>query len=230
MSIYITGDVHGDFLELQQWCSVMKPRGNDIIVILGDVALNYFGDDKDYQRKKLVNTFGPEIFCIHGNHEMRPEDAGGYTLIDWHGSKAWQQPEFPNLIFAKDGEIYELAGKKVIVLGGAYSVDKNLRLLRGYKWFPNEQPSDEIKRFAERQLTDAGWKVDAVFSHTCPYKYRPLEAMLHGLDQSKVDTSTEEWLDQLESRLDYQKWYCGHWHINKRIDKMEFLFHDVRLF
>lgn len=230
MSIYITGDVHGDFSELQQWCSVMKPRKRDIIVILGDVALNYFGDDRDYQRKKMVNTIGPEIFCIYGNHEMRPEDAGGYELIDWHGGKAWIQPEFPNLIFAKDGEIYELAGKKVIVLGGAYSVDKEIRILRGYQWFSNEQPSDEIKTYAEKQLTDAGWKVDAVFSHTCPYKYRPLEAMLHGLDQSKVDTSTEEWLNQIESRLEYKKWYCGHWHINKRIDKVEFLFHDVRLF
>ena len=230
MSIYITGDVHGDFSELQQWCSTMKPRKKDIIVILGDVALNYFGDDRDFQRKKLVNAFGPEIFCIHGNHEMRPENADGYNLIDWHGGKAWIQPEFPNLIFAKDGEIYELAGKNVIVLGGAYSVDKQIRILRGYHWFQNEQPSNEIKRFAEKKLADADWKIDAVFSHTCPYKYRPLEAMLHGLDQSKVDTSTEEWLDQIENRLDYQKWYCGHWHINKRIDKMEFLFHDVRLF
>lgn len=53
--------------------------------------------------------------------------------------------------------------------------------------------------------------------------------MLHGLEQSKVDTSTEEWLDKIEDRLDYQKWYCGHWHINKQIDKMEFLFHDIRL-
>ena len=24
--------------------------------------------------------------------------------------------------------------------------------------------------------------------------------------------------------------YCGHWHINKLIDKMEFLFHDVQLY
>ena len=23
----------------------------------------------------------------------------------------------------------------------------------------------------------------------------------------------------------YKAWYCGHWHINKRIDKMHFLFH-----
>ena len=54
--------------------------------------------------------------------------------------------------------------------------------------------------------------------------------MLPNLDQKTVDATTEEWLDQIEERLEYRKWYCGHWHINKRIDKMEFLFHDVRLF
>lgn len=230
MSVYITGDVHGDFSELQQWCYAMRPKKKDIIVILGDVALNYFGDWRDHIRKKLANALGPEIFCIRGNHEMRPEDAGCYELIDWHGGKVWRQPEFPNLIFAKDGEIYELGGKKVIVLGGAYSVDKYYRLDYGYRWFPTEQPSDEVKKFAEDQLARAGWKVDVVFSHTCPYKYRPMEAMLPDLDQKTVDTTTEEWLDQIEERLKYRKWYCGHWHINKRIDKIEFLFHDVRLF
>lgn len=230
MSVYITGDVHGDFSELQQWCYAMQPKKKDIIVILGDVTLNYFGDWRDHNRKKLANALDPEIFCIHGNHEMRPEDAGYYELIDWHGGKVWRQPEFPNLIFAKDGEIYELDGKNVIALGGAYSVDKYYRLAYGYRWFPTEQPSDEIKKFAEDQLARAGWKVDAVFSHTCPYKYRPVEAMLPNLDQKTVDTTTEEWLDQIEERLDYRKWYCGHWHINKRINKIEFLFHDVRLF
>lgn len=74
MSIYITGDVHGDFSELQQWCCAMESKKSDIIVILGDVALNYFGGWKDYKRKKKANALGLEIFCIHGNHEMRPED------------------------------------------------------------------------------------------------------------------------------------------------------------
>lgn len=52
MSIYITGDVHGDFSELQQWCCTMESKKSDIIVILGDVALNYFGGWKDYKRKE----------------------------------------------------------------------------------------------------------------------------------------------------------------------------------
>ena len=126
------------------------------------------------------------------HRNIQPEDAGCYELIDWHGGKAWWQPEFPNLIFAKDGEIYDLDGKKVIVLGGAYSVDKYYRLAHDYQWFLNEQPSAEIKKFAEEQLARVNWKVDAVFSHTCPYKYRPLEAMIHGFDQSTIDTTTEE--------------------------------------
>lgn len=46
------------------------------------------------------------------------------------------------------------------------------------------------------------------------------------IDQSTVDDSTERWLDEVEESLDYNIWMCGHWHINKRIDKMHFLYHD----
>lgn len=47
------------------------------------------------------------------------------------------------------------------------------------------------------------------------------------IDQSTVDASTEKWLDQIEATVPYGTWLCGHWHINKRIDKMQFLYHDV---
>ena len=70
-------------------------------------------------------------------------------------------------------------------------------------------------------------KIDIVFSHTCPKKYIPVEALLKGLNQATVDGTTEEWFDKIEDSLDYKAWYCGHWHIDKRIDKMHFLFHSV---
>ena len=31
-----------------------------------------------------------------------------------------------------------------------------------------------------------------------------------------VDKSTEEWLEQIDKKLDYRKWYAGHYHIEKK--------------
>ena len=46
------------------------------------------------------------------------------------------------------------------------------------------------------------------------------------IDQSTVDDSTERWLDKIEDAIDYKALFCGHWHVDKRIDKMHFLFHS----
>ena len=126
----------------------------------------------------------------------------------------------------KDGEIYDLDGKTAIVIGGAYSVDKDYRLLAGYSWFPDEQPSDEIKKYVEEQLEREAWDVDVVLSHTTPLKYEPVEVFMSGVDQSKVDKSTENWLDKIEDRLSYKKWYCGHYHTEKKIDNLEIMFEN----
>lgn len=55
------------------------------------------------------------------------------------------EPEFPNILFAKDGEIYDFDGNKAIAIGGAYSVDKEYRLIVGAHWFCDEHPSDTKK-------------------------------------------------------------------------------------
>lgn len=142
----------------------------------------------------------------------------------------YYEEEYPDLLFAKDGEVFDLDGKKAIVMGGAYSVDKMIRLMYGYGWWPDEQPSEEIKRDVERKLDELGWKVDVVLSHTTPLKYEPVEVFLKGIDQSKVDKSTEEWLDGIEDKLDYGKWYCGHYHTEKKIDRVEIMFENFDVF
>lgn len=55
-----------------------------------------------------------------------------YKLQEWNGGKVWVEEAYPNILFAKDGEIYDIAGMKTIVIGGAYSVDKFYRLSKGY--------------------------------------------------------------------------------------------------
>lgn len=65
-----------------------------------------------------------------------------------------------------------------------------------------------------------------VLSHTCPLRYEPTEVFLPFIDQSTVDKSTEIWLGKIESRLHYQRWYCGHYHVTKQVDNLRFLFED----
>ena len=65
-----------------------------------------------------------------------------------------------------------------------------------------------------------------VLSHTTPLKYEPVEVFMSGVDQSRVDKSTEEWLNHIEEKLSYQKWYCGYYHTEKKIDKLEIMFEN----
>ena len=167
------------------------------------------------------------MLCIHGNHEIRPASIPSYRTKQWNGGTVWVEEAFPRLLFAMDGEIFDLEGLRHLVIGGAYSVDKFYRLARGYGWWPDEQPSQEIKDKVIQTLDACGWQVDTVLSHTCPYPYEPREAFLPMIDQSTVDDSTEKWLEEIERKLKYDHWFCGHWHIDKHIDRMHFLFHSV---
>lgn len=133
-------------------------------------------------------------------------------------------------MFAKDGEIYNFNNKKVLVIGGAYSVDKHFRLARGYNWYESEQPNEEIKNKVNKVLNVQNNEVDIILSHTCPYKYLPREMFLERIDQSTVDNSTELFLDEIEKTTNYKKWYCGHYHTDKKVDKIIFMFDVIEKF
>ena len=186
MAVYVTGDTHGDFRQIGDFCSVMGTKRDDVMIVLGDAGLNYFGDERDIARKTGVSRTRMTYLMIHGNHEMRPATVDRYRRVQWNGGMVYQEERFSNLLLVKDGELYRLGGKDVLAIGGAYSVDKEYRLRMGYRWFSDEQPSDEIKEYVEQQLDKTGWKVDAVLSHTFPRKYEPVEHFMSGIDQSKV--------------------------------------------
>lgn len=222
--IYYIGDIHGIPWKITSFCKKVKTPETDTIIILGDVGANYYGDLRDAECKWHLNRIKPTVLCIHGNHEMRPNSIPTYKTKEWHGSLVWYEEDYPNLLFVKDGEIFDIEGINHIVIGGAYSVDKLYRVARGYGWWEDEQPSDEIKAYVEVQIEKNCF--DVILSHTCPLKYEPVEMFLSMIDQTTVDKSTEIWLDSIEYRVKYKAWFCGHWHTNKRIDKMYFLYGD----
>lgn len=46
----------------------------------------------------------------------------------WNEGIVYVEEQYPNILFAKDGEIYNFNGKKVMPIGGAYSIDKYYRI------------------------------------------------------------------------------------------------------
>ncbi len=228
--IYITGDTHRDFTRILFLTYQNKTTIDDIIIILGDAGINFYDKATDDTLKKQLSQEPITFFCIHGNHEKRPQTINTYKEKQFKGGTVYYEEEYPNLLFAKDGEIYNFNNKKVLVIGGSYSVDKEYRQALGYGWWEDEQPSKEIKNRILKAIKKNKNEVDIVLSHTCPYKYLPYEVFLPGIDQSTVDQSTEKFLDDIENTLNYKKWYCGHYHTEKIVDKIEFMFESVKEF
>lgn len=226
--IYVIADPHREFEDILDFCKENHTSTEDILIILGDAEINYYLDYRDSKLKEELSQCPITFFSVYGNHEERPEYVFGYQEKSWHGGKVYYQDVYPNLLFAKDGEIYDFAGKKAIVIGGAYSVDKYYRVKNQEPWFCTEQPPEKIKAYVEAQLEKYGWKVDYVFSHTVPLKYVPERKLLPFICQEEVDKSTEEWLDRIEGRLDYGRWYCGHYHCDMEIDRVRILYWQIK--
>lgn len=140
MHFYITGDTHGDFRRIEQFCLENDTTVEDVMIILGDAGINYHLDSRDNELKEELSQLDITLFCIHGNHEARPWEAGDYDEKEWNGGIVYVEEQYPNLLFAKDGEIYYYNDRSVIVIGGAYSVDTYYRLNNGLMWFDTEQP------------------------------------------------------------------------------------------
>ena len=244
---YITGDKHRHFDRLIEFCKDNQLRKKDVIVILGDSGFNYYGDERDDKLKAQLREIGVTLFCLHGNKENRPENIPTYGIQTFCGGIVYYEPRYPNIFFAKDGEVYDFNGKKFMVVGGAHSVDKIRCLEEDLPFWEDEMPSDEIKELVEARLKMLNNKVDGFLTHTCPISCLPTEMFIStkraAEDQKMakqkrkkkkpirypidVDRSTEEWLERLMQNNAHEIWYCGHYHVDKTLGKVRMLHREI---
>lgn len=225
--VFITGDTHGNFERIKYFCQDNHTTKDDVMIILGDAGINYYLNRKDKRLKEWLSQLPITLFSIRGNHEERPENIITYEIREFWSGQVYVEPEYPNFIFAKDGEIYNINGNKCLVIGGAYSVDKFYRLSMGYRWFKDEQLSTYERAEIEKKVIENDYKFDYIFSHTCPYNTRPTHLFLEGIDQSTVDSSMEEWLQEIADKIDFKKWYFGHFHDDWGNGKYQMLYENV---
>ena len=224
-------DTHGGFAaitrisDIQQNMPEYKPE-ETMIVILGDCSLNFWLNNTDKKYKKLLNSMNYHIYCVRGNHEQRPELIKNMVLVNDENvnNVVYMEEAFPNIRYFIDGKIYNLLEYKCLVIGGAYSIDKYLRV-EGMSWWPQEIPSHVEVEEGLTNLEKVEYNVDYVLTHTCP------SHLINELVEGAEPEPTNKILDGFNDLMQYQNWFFGHWHFDHYFknpnSKFKCLYNDV---
>jgi len=225
--VFVTGDIHGDMNDLTSRVAYIgDATKDDLLILLGDIGFFYsvfFGkQNKDFERQKFAAELPITLLCVQGNHEQ-PFKEMAAERIKLLGGDGY---ESNGIYFAANGTTLNINGRKCLVIGGAYSVDKPWRLERGHGWWDGEELSGaELEGIFEAVK---GQKFDWILTHTCPLNFMPREMFLSYFDQSKVENRTENALQRIHDAIDFERWYCGHFHTDKVDGKVELFYRSVK--
>ena len=206
--LIIVGDTHGEFEGLNRILREVRPEN---AIVAGDFGFWKAGDfDMRPARKWLHSSLEnprTRVYFCDGNHE-------NHARLREFASRA--RPGRPvrirqGLWYMPRGCIAEIAGRRILFAGGAYSIDKDYRT-PGKTWFPEE---DLTPAEARRILSQPGLRdVDMVVSHTCPEECLGDVCRACGLEREWIENDcSEKSLSLLLPALPaVRDWYFGHWH------------------
>lgn len=204
--IYVTGDMHGEHGKLLAAEKEVSLQEGDLLIVCGDFGY-IFKDNKQEQLFLDEIETRPYTLCfVDGNHENF-EALYRYPQQDWNGGQVHRIRN--NIFHLMRGQIYEIDGKSIFTMGGAYSIDKYFRT-EGLSWWPEELPNREEYDTAIRNLLGRGKKVDYVFTHTMPYK----TIWTNGWFPDPHDRELTGFLEWILYEIQYKHWFCGHFHVD----------------
>ena len=220
MATFLKGDIHGNLFEIIDFINRFNLGKNDNIIILGDCGIAWRKDKKDLaQNIKLWNECGNgvKLYFIDGNHE-------NFNILNSLPIENNMGKIADNIYHLRRGQVYEFENKKILVCGGADSIDK-YRRIENFTWWKEETISQET-------IDDiSAGHYDYVLTHCCPRsifeKNRIYLSTLQFLDENKINHSSEDMLEQLKNKITFDHWFFGHYHINRNLDeKFTCLFED----
>lgn len=173
------GDIHAKLYDYSQL--IRKCDGPSIQV--GDFGYGFFSDQ--FKEKTFKNLDMTQHKFIRGNHDCP--------------SLAKKQPTF-----IKDGSVYN----NVFCVGGAWSIDKNMRT-PGIDWWKDEELSYE--EFGHVIDAYSIIKPDIVCTHDCPSS-ASYEMFVKKYNKPNYKTLTGNALQIMFEIHQPKFWVFGHWH------------------
>jgi len=223
MAVLISGDFHAganNELSTISKKTLVKEYGQENFdkihyhIILGDCGFMRQGNEKTDRFNYKTLAFRPfPILCVQGNHDPI------YGIKNLHetdigiGENVYQINDVPFTAYLKRGKIYTIDGIKFLVLGGALSVDKDIRV-PNKTWWENEYWSEKEKHDLFKLLEQDN-SFDNVVSHTGP---RFVNNILFSGFSSFHEKSSDEVAilnNEIHEKIHFTEWSCGHWHSDR---------------
>jgi hypothetical protein len=174
--LLIIGDTHANTNWVRHYVyPIALTVGADAIVQLGDFgAWEHTGDGVEFmdQVGNAGQATGIPLYWLHGNH-----DKHSHTIKRYKRNPQGFRPCREYVLYVPQGHAWQWAGVSMRAFGGAYSVDKDWRIVRDarlgrkeYLWFPEEEMTDT--QMTGMLSTDSSPK-DIIFSHDKPFSSKP---------------------------------------------------------
>ena len=210
MSLYITGDTHGD-INIKKLTTKHFPDNltkDDYVLICGDCAAVWDKDSSDRYIQGWLNDKSWTTLYVDGNHENH-DALRELPLEEWNGGVVHKVSD--SIIHLERGQVFSIDGHKLFTMGGASSLDRMWRK-EGVSWWHSELPTYEEIILAENKLKEHNYKIDYIISHCA--SNRIIDQMVR---HKETDILTN-WFESLEDNIGFKHWYFGHYHIDAEID------------
>jgi hypothetical protein len=214
MILNVTGDTHQltDTVKLvtHRFTEQSTMTKEDYLIILGDTGFTWKTQDLNY----CLNYFNEKNFTtlfIDGNHEDFYR-LNSLPIEEWNGGKVHKVTD--SVLHLLRGQVFEIEGLKIFTMGGAYSIDKELRK-PGINWWPQELPNKVEMEEGLINLKKHNNKVDYILTHDAPNKYLDFG---YKHDIHTEDTEFKRYLEHIDNTIEFKHWYFGHHHEDIEID------------
>ena len=231
--IFVCGDTHGtlDVRKLDRLKESEKLDYGDYLIICGDSGIVW---DKGSSPKHIAyfENLNCKVLYVDGNHENF-DMLNLYPVQQFCGGKVHKISE--HIYHLMRGQIFEILGKSFLCIGGADSSDKEYRQ-NHISWWKDEQITNLDIDTAKQNLQKYENEVDYVITHTPPTKTlsdfvkiltQCGEDIPYYLKHKVISTKSSDILDFVAKEVKYKCWFCGHLHIDEKINKTKILYENV---
>lgn len=245
--IYVTGDTHSSFRRFARKQREKMPfflTEKDYMIVCGDLGLLWRKDRELEYNLDWFSRIPFTLLWVQGNHENYNMIAE-YPLETWNGGKV-RHIIRDKIILLERGQVFQIEDKTFFTFGGASSHDiqggvldrtdpayemlkfEALKKKLPYRilnesWWKQELPTEEEMQEGRKNLEKVNYKIDYVISHCMSTTMQEtLEALYCSFGFShrcyEADILTD-YFEELEQKLQYKHWYCGHYHVNQNADE-----------